>query len=220
MLGLAKMIPNLNTRESFEKKFATSLKSGWFRKPRYRRLSKIFPRWTMETKIRKTYHRRVAEIAEGRFLDIGCGLGSCAALRGYMQGGFNVGIDFAFPAVRYALNEARRMGISAEYMAGDGFRLPFHESVFDSVYIGQVVEHIRHVEQFLIETVRVLREGGLMIISVPKGKSCGGEEAGHVNFYYTEDDCLKIPGELPVKHETFYPFHRHRFFFSFRRVGA
>jgi len=210
---------NSTIRENFENQFKMSSKSGWFRKPRYRRLSIIFPRWAMKTKIRKTYHRHIAEIAEGRFLDLGCGFGSCAALRGYMRGGFNVGIDFAFPAMHYALNESRRMGIPSEYVVGDGFQLPFNDGAFDSVYIGQVVEHLHNVPEFMSEAVRVIREGGLLIVSVPKGKSCGGEEVGHINFYYSENDCHKILTGLPVRHETFYSFHRHRFFFSYRRVN-
>jgi len=207
-----------NTRVSFESMFQKQLQSGWFRKPLYRRLCYIFPRWAMKTKIRKTYHRPVAAIVEGRFLDLGCGLGSCAALRGFFHGGLNVGIDFAFQAVRYAQKESQQMGIPASFVSGDGFRLPFKDGVFDSVYIGQVLEHLNEVSTFLAEAVRVLQEGGRLIVSEPKGESCGGKDTGHVNFFYTEAICRRLLAGLPMKHESFHAFHRHRFFFSSRRV--
>ena len=113
----------------------------------------------METKIRKTYHYPVAEVAEGRFLDLGCGLGSCAALRGYLKGGFNVGVDFALPGLRYALSECERLGIPSRFVVGDGYWLPFRDGAFDSVYIGQVLEHLDDEVAVLREALRVLRHG-------------------------------------------------------------
>lgn len=208
------------TQVNFESMFQKKLQSGWFRKPRYRRLSYIFPRWAMKTKIRKTYHLPVAEIVEGRFLDLGCGLGSCAALRGFFHGGLNVGLDFAFQSVRYAQEESQRLGIPVSFVSGDGFRLPFKDAVFDSVYIGQVLEHLNEVSTFVAEAVRVLQEGGRLIVSVPKGESCGGKGTGHINFFYTEADCRRLLAGLPMKHESFHSIHRHRFFFSSRRVNG
>ena len=214
------MSENPNTRANWERKFRQRLRSGWFRKPRYRRLSFVFRRWAMETKIRKTYHYPVADVAEGRFLDLGCGLGSCAALRGYLKGGFNVGVDFAFPGLRYALSECQRLGIPSRFVVGDGYRLPFCGGAFDSVYIGQVLEHLDDEVAVLLEALRVLRPGGFLVVSVPKGTACSGGDADHVNFYHTETDCRQLLQGLPVADVVFHPFHRHRFFFAARRAGS
>ena len=213
------MIENPNTRTNWERKFRERLRSGWFRKPRYRRLSFVFRRWAMETKIRKTYHYPVARFAAGRFLDVGCGLGSCAALRGYLKGGFNVGVDFALPGLSYALSECRRLGIPARFVAGDGYHLPFCDGAFDSVYIGQVLEHLDEPRAVLAEALRVLKPDGSLIVSVPKGTACSGGDADHVNFYHTELDCRRLLDDMPVADVEFHPYHRHRFFFAARRIS-
>lgn len=214
------MSENPNTRDNWERKFRRRLRSGWFRKPRYRMLSFVFKRWAMETKIRKTYHYPVARMVSGRFLDLGCGLGSCAALRGHLAGGFNVGVDFAFPGLRYASRECRRLGIPSHFVTGDGYKLPFRDAAFDCVYIGQVLEHLESELDALREAVRVLTPGGRLLVSVPKGTACSGGDADHVNFYYTEDDCRRLLDGLPVADVAFHPFHRHRFFFSARRTPS
>jgi ubiquinone/menaquinone biosynthesis C-methylase UbiE len=212
------MVPNPNTRDNWERKFRAITRSGWFRKRWYRWLSFLFANWALETKIRKTYHRPVAGIAEGRFLDLGCGLGCCAALYNRRTRNASVGMDFALPAMRFARKESRRLGIGSNYVAGDVYRLPFADSSFDSVYIGQVLEHLDDESKVVREAIRILKRGGKLIVSVPIGKACSGGEADHVNFYYTEDDCRKLLEGCPVSDIAFHPFHRHRYFFS-ARVG-
>lgn len=214
------MPENPNTRQNFERKFKKRLRCGWFRKPRHRLLSHIFQGWALETKLRKTYHVPVAGIASGRFLDLGCGLGSCAAIYSRRTGASSVGLDFARPAVAYAGRECRRLGIPARFVAGDAYRLPFADGAFDSVYIGQMLEHLSDAGKAVAEAIRVLRDGGKLIISVPNGSACSGGEADHVNFYDSQDDCRGLLAAAPVMDIVFHPFHRHRFFFSARARKA
>ena len=210
-----------NARERWDERFELQLRQGWFRKPRYRLLAYVFPRWALEKKIRKTYHLPVAGIAEGRFLDLGCGLGSCAAYYAWKTGRPAVGLDFAMPAVAYALAECRRHGIGASFVSGDASALPFRDASFDSAYIGQVLEHLERPDGVIREAARVLRPGGKLIISVPRGDACSGDgEAGHVNFYWKEEDCLRLIEGLPLERPEFHPFHRHRFFLSARTTGG
>lgn len=212
---------NPNTKDKWRWRFRQQLEKGWFRKSRWRLLSYVFPDWALERKMRKTYHVPVTEIAAGRFLDLGCGLGSCAALYARRTGRPAVGLDFAMPAVRYAAGECGRLGIAASFVAGDAYRLPFAERSFDSVYVGQVLEHLDDERAVIAEALRVLAPGGRLIISVPKGHACSGDgDADHVNFYDSEDDCRRLLANFPVESIAFHPFHRHRFFFSATASGA
>jgi SAM-dependent methyltransferase len=205
-----------NSRQDFEQKFRRQLRRGWFRKRRYRVLSYLLKDWTLDTKLRKRYHLPIAQLATGRFLDLGCGLGSCAAIYARRTGALSVGVDFALPAVLYAGRECRRLGIGARYAAGDAYHLPFVAGAFDSAYIGQVLEHLSDGEKVVAEAVRVLKDGGRLIISVPKGEACSGGEADHVSFFHGEEDCRRLLAGAPLADVEFHPFHRHRFVFSAR----
>lgn len=212
----ALMAENPNTRKNFERKFRGRIKSGWFRKPRYRLLARLFKRWAFERKIRKTYHIPVAGIASGNFLDLGCGLGSCAAVYARRSGAPSVGVDFALPALSYAQRECQRLRIQASFVAGDAYKLPFADNAFDTVYIGQVLEHLTDERKVVDEALRVLKDDGKLIISVPKGTECSAGEADHVNFYASEEDCRQLLMDAPVTEITFHPFHRSRYFLSSR----
>jgi SAM-dependent methyltransferase len=206
---------NPNTKDKWRWRFRQQLEKGWFRKSRWRLLSRVFPDWALERKLKKTYHAPVAGIAAGRFLDLGCGLGSCAALYARRAGQPAVGLDFAMPALRHAASECARFGIAAAFVAGDAYRLPFAGGSFDSIYVGQVLEHLDDERAVIAEALRVLAPGGRLIISVPKGHACSGDgDADHVNFYDSEDDCRRLLEGFPVEGIVFHPFHRHRFFFS------
>jgi SAM-dependent methyltransferase len=84
-------------------------------------------------------------------LDVGCAAGILKIM------GFSgvVGIDIVSgPSVTILA--------SAEY-------LPFRNESFQLVFAGEVIEHLREPMQALREWVRVLRDGGKMIISTPNG---------------------------------------------------
>lgn len=54
-------------------------------------------------------------------------------------------------------------------ICGDALRLPFRDSVFDSVLMFGVFEHfgIFEVQEVMLEVVRVLRDGGVFKFDVP-----------------------------------------------------
>jgi SAM-dependent methyltransferase len=96
-----------------------------------------------------------------RVLDVGCGTGRW--VRRYQ--GFDhqpTGID-ATPGM---LRIARQQGTIAPLLAGEAFRLPFADAVFDCVSDVTVVQHIPEALQptALAEMVRVLKPGGRLIL--------------------------------------------------------
>jgi SAM-dependent methyltransferase len=53
------------------------------------------------------------------------------------------------------------------YVVGDGTNLPFADNTFDAVSSISVIEHVTDQKRFLIESVRVLKPGGILIIQGP-----------------------------------------------------
>ncbi len=70
-----------------------------------------------------------------------------------------VGIEPSLDCIR--LKTAKNINL----VAGAGEALPFSDSTFDIVVAASVIDHLRDVNKFLIESRRVLRKNGLLIIT-------------------------------------------------------
>jgi SAM-dependent methyltransferase len=95
-----------------------------------------------------------------RILDYGCGTGGNTSAYGSF--GNVVGIEPDSGAVRLA---HKRGG--AGYCRTTGTDLPFRDGSFDVVMASDVLEHIEQDDKAVSEIARVLRPGGLTILSVP-----------------------------------------------------
>ncbi|GIW11953.1 MAG: type 11 methyltransferase [Dehalococcoidia bacterium] len=96
-------------------------------------------------------------------LDLGCGFGEFA---GVVFDQLEMGID---------INEAdldlgRRNAKYQRLLWSDARRMPFQSDSFASVISVSVLEHIQNVPRALQEAARVLRPGGLLVITVPTGE--------------------------------------------------
>ncbi len=98
-----------------------------------------------------------------RMLEGGCGRGNYVAY--YTARGFSVvGLDFA----QRALKTLRVRRPQLTLCGGDVSRLPFADDTFDLYYSGGVVEHFEGgAEASLREARRVLKDDGVLLISVP-----------------------------------------------------
>ncbi len=96
-------------------------------------------------------------------LEGGCGMGNYVTY--YTARGYDViGVDFA----QKALKTLRKRQPQLKLCGGDVSRLPFADNTFDLYYSGGVVEHFEGgAEKSLREAQRVLKENGVLLISVP-----------------------------------------------------
>lgn len=107
---------------------------------------------------RKGLAKHVAELAvhiTGKTLDVGCGNKPYAHL--YRSDEY-VGLEIDTPQNRASKN--------ADYFY-DGNRFPFANATFDSVVANEVFEHVFNPDQFLSETFRVLKPGGVTLLTMP-----------------------------------------------------
>jgi len=99
--------------------------------------------------------RGVAANIRGRVLDVGCGQKPYEKL---FAADAYVGLELDTPG-----NRLRKR--ADHYYNGSAF--PFPDSSFDSVVLFQVFEHVFTPDAFLQEINRVLRPGGVLLMSVP-----------------------------------------------------
>lgn len=103
-------------------------------------------------------------------LDVGCSQGIASILMA-REGMRVVGVDIYQPAIDYALAErAKEIGSVAERL---DFRCvdlaSFNEERFDTVLMGEVIEHQTNPARFVSQAARLVAPGGRLVITVPFG---------------------------------------------------
>lgn len=99
---------------------------------------------------------RYAPMMTGKLLDFGCGSKPYRSLFGVDE---YIGLDFENPGHPH-VNEQ----IDVYY---DGKRIPFGDASFDSIFSSEVFEHVFNLPEALRELNRVLKPGGLILVTCP-----------------------------------------------------
>lgn len=97
-----------------------------------------------------------------KFLDVGCGDGIIAyfAKKNYRQ---IYGVDVS----DIALKIAERRGVITRKINVNNEALPFENNYFDAITCLDVIEHVFEPVDLINEISRVLKKGGIVIISTP-----------------------------------------------------
>jgi SAM-dependent methyltransferase len=114
-----------------------------------------------------TYNYCVQYVSGKRVLDFGCGSGYGTAMIGSHCSAIT-GIDTSPDAIHYARDHY--VSANLTFMLVDPVEkreLPFRDRSFDVVLSLQVIEHVRDVDAYLKEIVRVLVPGGCAVIATP-----------------------------------------------------
>ncbi len=119
-------------------------------------------------------------------LDIACGSGYGTKLLTETAQKV-IGVDVAEEAVTYA--KAHYSGPKTEYRVGNGTEIPLDTASVDVVITLETIEHIEDYRQFMSEVKRVLRPGGIMILSTPNDLEFA--EGNHFHVHEFKFDELK-----------------------------
>lgn len=115
----------------------------------------LHPRYLAHAPLRHAI-RQFAPRAQGTLLDIGCGRKPYQQLfAAYVT--HYLGIDWI----------ASMHGLQNVDIVGTTLQLPIADNHIDTVLATEVMEHVPQPEQMLAEIYRVLRPGGIVILSVP-----------------------------------------------------
>jgi ubiquinone/menaquinone biosynthesis C-methylase UbiE len=113
-------------------------------------------------------YKYASRFAENKLvLDVGCGVGYGAdelSNTAYLV----IGTDIWKQGIRYAHNKYSR----SHFLVASALNLPFRDSCFDVVTSFQVIEHIEEENaiRYLQEIKRVLKYGGIFIVTTPNRK--------------------------------------------------
>lgn len=114
-----------------------------------------------------------ADLDGQRWLDAGCGTGTLSCLLA-ARGCRVIGVDASPSMVALAQSRPADGGLTERLT----FRtiptiasLPFAEQSFDGVLCASVLEYVPDVDRCLAEIGRVLRPGGLLLVSIPNRRS-------------------------------------------------
>lgn len=102
----------------------------------------------------------------GAVLDVGCG-SALVADRLLNCDATYVGLDFGGHHVEYAAKKlaGAHARLRSSVLRGDGERLPFADESFDVVVMSEVIEHLLQPERAVWEIARVLRTGGVFVMT-------------------------------------------------------
>ena len=100
-------------------------------------------------------------------LDVGCGTG--AVLQQAKRFAHPVGADFT----ELALTKCQKRGLT-DLALSDATALPFQSGSFQAVVGLDIFEHVLDHEAAIAEAFRVLRPGGVLVLSVPAFRALWG----------------------------------------------
>jgi O-antigen biosynthesis protein len=107
---------------------------------------------------------KIVELVAGarRVLDVGCSTGYLAE-RMQQRGATVVGLDVD----ERAAEQARRFCEEVHVGDVETMELPFEPGTFDAVVCGDLIEHLRDPQGFLVRVRPLLRPGGRLVLSTP-----------------------------------------------------
>ncbi|CAB4940151.1 unannotated protein [freshwater metagenome] len=113
----------------------------------------------------ETRYRWAARVVDGRdVLDAGCGVGWGSLVLKEAGARSVTGLDFHEGAVEAART---RCGDAASFVVGNLEQLPFDDDSFDLITCFEAIEHVHGQDAALDELRRVLRPGGIVLMSSP-----------------------------------------------------
>jgi len=179
--------------------FGAGLTDGLFYREKMRAIHRIAP-------------QQLSDSGPGRILDVGGGRSGLAGLL-YPQAEV-VTLD-----VDPDLAGQGPLGRNGRFVCGDARRLPFADGAFDAVALFDVLEHVSEDRAAAAEAMRVVRPGGVVLLSTPVAAwrypyfdvmrpVCPPEaelmaEWGHVRRGYDVAELAGIFGGSPEKRASF-----------------
>lgn len=112
------------------------------------------------------YESAAGPMSGREFLDFGCGDGAFSNEIA-KRGGAVSGVDLSEEAIAFANRRHGELKTGGTFFVESCYETHFANGAFDGVLSTDVIEHVQDPQRFLAEIDRVLRPGGVAVISTP-----------------------------------------------------
>lgn len=123
--------------------------------------------------------QRIQGVPYEALLDVGCGTGFLIDMLAGQKNARYCGLDLSDGMIRVAREKAIP---GAEFIVGSADKLPYPDETFDIVVCSQSFHHYPYPEKAMREAKRVLKPGGLYILSDTGIGSIGAWIDNHILF--------------------------------------
>ena len=130
---------------------------------------------------------KLSSFSYASLLDVGCGTGFLIDLLAKQRKARYVGLDLSSEMIRMA---EKKQIQGAKFTCGTADRLPFPDGTFGIVTCSQSFHHYPYPDKAMSEAFRVLKSGGLYILSDTGVGGIGGWIDNHILFLLSRSgDC-------------------------------
>lgn len=126
-------------------------------------------------------------VKDKRVLDVACGSGYGSNYLAKEGAKKVIGLDCSAEAIDYAKDKFSYKNL--EFLVGDAHNLPFKDKSFDVVVGFEMIEHLNDTKRFLSEVKRVIKKGGIILLSTPNEENY--PEGNHYHIKEFLEDELK-----------------------------
>jgi len=144
----------------------------------------------------KAYYLAIPFIS-GNLLELGCGEGRGVELLAPKASSYT-----AIDKISSIIEKLSSKFPEYNFEAGSFPPFPYEDNTFDTIVTFQVIEHIKNDHLFLKEINRVLKPGGLALITTPNIKMTLSRNPWHIREYTAdqlENLCKKYFNEVEMK---------------------
>ncbi len=163
-------------------------------------------------------YKFAAGFAKGRVLDIACGVGYGLKIiqeEATLPINQLIGVDMDSASISYAIENYWQEGM--DFFEGDALDISLVEKIgtFDTIISMETIEHLKEDELFVQNLAKLIKPGGITIISTPFGQGRGipCSNPYHVHQYMEEEfvQILKPLGKLTMYYQIDSTIEKKRF---------
>jgi len=138
-----------------------------------------FKRLFREHKIRYLFAKKF--VKNKIVVDVACGNGFGTYILARSGAKFLYGIDNDKVVISYAKQKYKDDNI--KFIPGNAEKIPLRSNLADVIVSLETIEHLKYPKKFLKEAKRIIKPGGLLVLSTPNGEVSYEDNLFHIKEY-------------------------------------